>query len=54
MERAYRPQIALRATLIATAILTISTLLGGSLLAQPGVSLAALQSAGIAASGLLS
>lgn len=46
MERAHRRQIATRATLIATGILTISTLLGGPLLARLGVSLAALQTAG--------
>lgn len=46
MERAQRRQIAVRATLIATAILAIFTLLGGPLLAQLGVTLAALQAAG--------
>lgn len=46
MERAQRRQIAVRATVIATAILAIFTLLGGPLLAQLGVSLAALQTAG--------
>ena len=46
MERAARRSIALRATLIATIILAIFTTLGGPLLSQLGVSLAALQTAG--------
>ncbi|MEQ1717589.1 MAG: MarC family protein [Hyphomicrobium sp.] len=46
MERAARAQIAVRATLIATVILGVFTLLGGPLLKQLGVSLAALQTAG--------
>ncbi len=41
-----RRQIALRATLIATAILLVAMLAGGPLLRQLGVSLAALQTAG--------
>lgn len=46
MERSQRRAIALRATLIASIILGIFTLLGGPLLAQLGVSIAALQTAG--------
>lgn len=46
MERAQRQQIAVRATVIATAILAVFTLLGGPLLSQLGVTLAALQTAG--------
>jgi multiple antibiotic resistance protein len=46
IERAERQRIALRATLIASAILAIFTFLGGPLLRQLGVSLAALQTAG--------
>lgn len=46
MGREERRAIAMRATLIATIILAIFTLLGGPLLAQLGVSLAALQTAG--------
>lgn len=46
MGREERRAIAMRATLIATVILAIFTLLGGPLLAQLGVSLAALQTAG--------
>ena len=46
MELAERREIAMRATVIATGILALFTLLGGPLLAQLGVSLAALQTAG--------
>ena len=46
MERAARRRIALRATLIAALILGFFTLLGGPILHQLGVSLAALQTAG--------
>lgn len=46
MERSERRRIAYRATLIATLILATFTLLGGPLLAQLGVTLAALQTAG--------
>ena len=46
MERAQRREIAIRATVIATVILAVFTLLGGPVLAQLGVSLAALQTAG--------
>lgn len=46
MEREKRRAIAVRATLIATIILATFTLLGGPLLTQLGVSLAALQTAG--------
>jgi multiple antibiotic resistance protein len=46
MERAARRRIALRATLIASLILGVFTLLGGPILRQLGVSLAALQTAG--------
>ena len=46
MARAERQSIALRATLIATAILGFFTLLGGPILSQLGVSIAALQTAG--------
>ena len=46
MERAERQAIALRATLIASAILAFFTLLGGPILNQLGVSIAALQTAG--------
>jgi multiple antibiotic resistance protein len=46
MERAERRAIAVRATLIASAILAFFTLLGGPILAQLGVSIAALQTAG--------
>jgi multiple antibiotic resistance protein len=46
MARAERRKIALRATIIATAILAVFTLLGGPILAQLGVSIAALQAAG--------
>lgn len=44
--RAERSAIAVRATLIAMAILTVSTLTGGPLLRQLGVTIAALQAAG--------
>lgn len=46
MDRAARRAIAIKATAIATAILLTFTLLGRSLLAQLGVSIAALQTAG--------
>lgn len=46
MARSERRRIALRATLIATSILGFFTLLGGPILAQLGVSIAALQTAG--------
>lgn len=46
MGRAERQAIALRATLIASAILAFFTLLGGPILNQLGVSIAALQTAG--------
>lgn len=46
VERAQRRRIALTATLIASIILGLSTLLGGPLLRQLGVSIAALQTAG--------
>lgn len=46
MARAERQRIALRATIIATAILAFFTLLGGPILNQLGVSIAALQTAG--------
>lgn len=46
MERAARRRIAVRASIIATAILAFFTLLGGPILRQLGVSLAALQTAG--------
>ena len=46
MARADRRKIALRATVIATLILGFFTLLGGPILNQLGVSLAALQTAG--------
>ena len=46
MPRADRAQIALRATLIASAILAFFTLAGGPMLRQLGVSIAALQAAG--------
>jgi multiple antibiotic resistance protein len=46
MPRAERQAIALRATLIASAILAFFTLLGGPMLSQLGVSIAALQTAG--------
>lgn len=46
IDRAERRQIAIRASVIATIILLIFTLLGGPLLSQLGVSLAALQTAG--------
>ena len=46
MDRAMRRSIALRATLIASIILGFFTLLGGPILNQLGVSLAALQTAG--------
>lgn len=46
MARAERQRIALRATMIATAILAFFTLLGGPILNQLGVSIAALQTAG--------
>ena len=46
MDRATRRKIALRATLIASMILGFFTLLGGPILNQLGVSLAALQTAG--------
>ena len=46
MERSARRLIALRATLIATVILAFFTMLGGPILRQLGVSLAALQTAG--------
>jgi len=46
MERGHRLAIALRATLIAAAILLVFTLLGEPLLRQFGVSIAALQTAG--------
>jgi len=46
MARPERQTIALRATLIASAILAFFTLLGGPILNQLGVSIAALQSAG--------
>jgi len=46
MARAERQTIALRATLIASAILAFFTLLGGPILNQLGVSIAALQTAG--------
>lgn len=46
MARAERRRIALRATTIATAILAFFTLLGGPILRQLGVSIAALQTAG--------
>ncbi len=46
MSRAERTQIALRASLIASLILTFFTLMGGPILRQLGVSIAALQTAG--------
>lgn len=46
MARAERREIAMRATIIATLILLFFTLFGGPILAQLGVSLAALQTAG--------
>lgn len=46
MPRAERRRIALRATVIATMILGFFTLLGGPILRQLGVSIAALQTAG--------
>lgn len=46
MERPARQSIAMRATLIASLILGVFTILGGPLLHQLGVSLAALQTAG--------
>ena len=46
MARDARRRIALRATVIATAILGFFTLLGGPILKQLGVSIAALQTAG--------
>lgn len=46
MARSARRQIAVRATLIAGTILAVFTLLGGPLLKELGVSLAALQTAG--------
>jgi multiple antibiotic resistance protein len=46
MARAERQAIALRATLIASGILAFFTLLGGPILSQLGVSIAALQTAG--------
>ncbi|MBN9291727.1 MAG: MarC family protein [Hyphomicrobium denitrificans] len=46
MPRAERQAIAIRATLIASAILAYFTVLGGPILAQLGVSVAALQTAG--------
>jgi multiple antibiotic resistance protein len=46
MARAERQAIAVRATVIATAILAFFTLLGGPILSQLGVSIAALQTAG--------
>jgi multiple antibiotic resistance protein len=46
MARQERQAIAVRATLIASAILGFFTLLGGPILAQLGVSIAALQTAG--------
>lgn len=46
MARSERSRIALRATIIATAILGFFTLLGGPILGQLGVSIAALQAAG--------
>ena len=46
MVRAERQAIALRATLIASSILAFFTLLGGPILNQLGVSIAALQTAG--------
>lgn len=46
MARAERLSIAIRATLIASAILAFFTLLGGPILSQLGVSIAALQTAG--------
>lgn len=46
MERAARRRIAVRATIIATLILSFFTLLGGPILRQLGVSIAALQTAG--------
>jgi multiple antibiotic resistance protein len=46
MARAERLSIAVRATLIASAILAFFTLLGGPILSQLGVSIAALQTAG--------
>ena len=46
MDRAARHAIAIRATLIASGILLAFTMLGGPLLHQLGVSLAALQTAG--------
>jgi multiple antibiotic resistance protein len=46
MARAERQAIALRATLIASGILAFFTLLGGPILNQLGVSIAALQAAG--------
>ncbi len=46
MSRTERTQLALRASLIASLILTFFTLLGGPILRQLGVSIAALQTAG--------
>ncbi len=46
MERSARRSIALKATLIASLILGVFTILGGPILRQLGVSLAALQTAG--------
>lgn len=46
MAREERRRIAMRATLIATAILAVFTLLGGPILRQLGVTLPALQTAG--------
>lgn len=46
MSRAERTQLAVRASLIASLILTFFTLLGGPILRQLGVSIAALQTAG--------
>ncbi len=46
MARSARREIAVRATIIATVILALFTLLGGPLLRQLGVSIAALQTAG--------
>src|SRR6185437_552936 len=46
MPRAERQAIAVRATLIASVILAFFTLLGGPILSQLGVSIAALQTAG--------
>ncbi|MGL4397278.1 MAG: MarC family protein [Hyphomicrobium sp.] len=46
MARGVRVRLAVRATLIATFILALFTLFGGALLAQLGVSIAALETAG--------